>query len=406
MSDNKMAGSAGPGFKEFVTLIALLTSLVALAIDAMLPALAHIGQDFNVSDPNDVQLIIGMIFAGMAIGQLFYGPLSDNLGRKPAIFIGLGLFIVGDLIALMASDFNTLLLGRLIQGIGLASPRVVGMALVRDLYVGAGMARVMSFIMTVFILVPVIAPGLGQLVLLVSDWHMIFVLFLVLALVLSIWFGLRMPETLADENRRPLNPGYILRACKEVLTHPVAMGYTLISGFVFGAFISYLSLAQPILQQQYQLGDLFVFYFGALAASIGISSLVNARLVGRFGMQRLVLFALITITLLSLTYLLVVHWYSGQPPLWSLMLYLFLVFFVVGLLFGNLNALAMEPLGHIAGIGAGLVSSVSTMLGVVLGVIIGQLYNNTLYPLVIGYFVVSGIGWLLCYGLNRRYRSA
>jgi DHA1 family bicyclomycin/chloramphenicol resistance-like MFS transporter len=400
---SKLDSRSGSGFKEFVVLVALLTSMVALAIDAMLPALPKIGADFNVTDSNDTQLVVVMIFVGLSLGQFIYGPLSDNIGRKPSILLGMGLFIVGDLVSLFANDFNTFLLGRFLQGLGVASPKVVSIALIRDLYVGKAMARVMSFMMTIFILVPVLAPGLGQLVLMVSEWRSIFIIFLLLAIVLSIWFGVRMPETLVQEKRRPMTLDYLVNSSKEVLTHPTAMGYTLLSGIVFGAFMGYLNLAQPILQQQYQLGEQFPIYFGGLAAAIGLSTLVNARLLSRFGMQLLSLIALGSIVILSLLYLPVVHWFDGQPPLVTLICYLLLVFFSVGLLFGNLSALAMEPLGHIAGIGAGLVSSLSTLLGVIPGVIIGQLYNNTLYPMVIGYLILFSLGFLV--GL-RLYRNA
>ena len=393
---------SGYHFKEFVILVALLTSMIALAIDAMLPALPQIGADFNVADTNDTQLVVVMVFVGLSFGQFIYGPLSDSIGRKPTILIGMGLFIVGDLISIFASDYNTFLFGRFLQGLGVASPKVVSIALIRDLYVGKAMARVMSFMMTIFILVPVLAPGLGQLVLMVSEWRSIFIIFLLLAVVLSIWFSLRMPETLTPERRRPMTFEYLINSSKEVLTHPVAMGYTLLSGIVFGAFMGYLNLAQPILQQQYQLAEQFPIYFGGLAATIGLSTLVNARLLSRFGMQLLSLISLGSIVTLSLLYLPVVYWFDGHPPLITLICYLLLVFFSVGLLFGNLSALAMEPLGHIAGIGAGLVSSLSTVLGVIPGVIIGQLYNNTLYPMVGGYLILFSLGLLL--GL-RLYRN-
>ncbi|WP_293268777.1 multidrug effflux MFS transporter [Neptunomonas sp.] len=400
---SRLNSQSGSGFKEFVVLVALLTSMIALAIDAMLPALPQIGADFNITDSNDTQLVVVMIFVGLSLGQFIYGPLSDNIGRKPSILIGMGLFIVGDLVSLFANDFNTFLLGRFLQGLGVASPKVVSIALIRDLYVGKAMARVMSFMMTIFILVPVLAPGLGQLVLMVSEWRSIFVIFLLLAVVLSIWFSVRMPETLVLEKRRPMTLDYLINSSKEVLTHPTAMGYTLLSGIVFGAFMGYLNLAQPILQQQYQLAEQFPIYFGGLAAAIGLSTLANARLLSRFGMQLLSVIALGSIAILSLLYLPIVHWFNGHPPLVTLICYLLLVFFSVGLLFGNLSALAMEPLGHIAGIGAGVVSSLSTLLGVLPGVIIGQLYNDTLYPMVTGYLILFSLGLLI--GL-RLYRNS
>lgn len=393
--------TSAPGLKEFVALLAMMISLVAVSIDAMLPALIQIGSDLNVADRNDSQLIIGIFFAGLGIGQLAYGPLSDNIGRKPAIYIGLALFIIGTLISLFAVNFEMMLAGRFLQGLGVAGPRVVAIALVRDLYVGRAMARVMSFVMTVFILVPVLAPALGQLILLVTGWRAIFVLFLLMALLVTLWFALRMPETLQPENRRPMTLTFLLAACKEVLCHPVAMGYTLVSGLVFGAFMGYLNSAQPILQEQYALGGQFPLYFGGLAAAIGVSTITNARLVGRFGMRLLSIIALGEITLVSLIFMAVAVYFSGHPPLWSLMLYLLLVFFSVGLLFGNLSALAMEPLGHIAGIGAGLVSSLSTLIALIPGVLIGQLFDGTVMPLVIGYLILMPLALIICIRLYR-----
>ncbi|MBN0989277.1 multidrug effflux MFS transporter [Amphritea pacifica] len=388
-------------FAEFVTLIALLISLAALSIDAMLPALGIIGNDLNVADPNDNQLVIVTFFVGMAVGQFLYGPLSDSFGRKSVILFGLVIFVAGTLLSVTADSFQQMLLGRVLQGFGLAGPRVVSVALVRDLYAGRAMARVMSFVMTVFILVPMMAPALGQLVLYYADWRMIFIGLLSAAIVLSVWLMIRMPETLAEVNRRSFAPGILWRGFKEVVSHRVAMGFTLVTGLVFGAFIGYLNLSQPVLQDQYALGTQFPLYFGCLAGAIGLASLMNARLVGRYGMWRLVILSLISITLLSLIYLPVVIFYTGHPPLQTLVSYLFLVFFAVGLLFGNLNSMAMEPLGHLAGIGAGLVSALSTLLSIVFSLIIGQLYNQTIYPLVGGFLVLISIALLICYCLHR-----
>ncbi|SEQ97912.1 MFS transporter, DHA1 family, bicyclomycin/chloramphenicol resistance protein [Amphritea atlantica] len=388
-------------FAEFVTLIALLISLAALSIDAMLPALGIIGNDLNVADPNDNQLVIVTFFVGMAVGQFLYGPLSDSFGRKSVILFGLVIFAAGTLLSVTADSFQQMLLGRVLQGFGLAGPRVVSVALVRDLYAGRAMARVMSFVMTVFILVPMMAPALGQLVLYYADWRMIFIGLLSAAIVLSVWLMIRMPETLAEVNRRSFAAGILWRGFKEVVSHRVAMGFTLVTGLVFGAFIGYLNLSQPVLQDQYALGTQFPLYFGCLAGAIGLASLMNARLVGRYGMWRLIILSLISITLLSLIYLPVVIFYTGHPPLQTLVIYLFLVFFAVGLLFGNLNSMAMEPLGHLAGIGAGLVSALSTLLSIVFSLIIGQLYNQTIYPLVGGFLVLISIALLICYCLHR-----
>ena len=282
-----------------------------------------------------------------------------------------------------------MMIGRFLQGFGAAAPRIVSIALVRDYYEGRVMARVMSFVMTVFILVPVIAPAIGQLIIVYSSWHAIFVLFLLLSLIAMIWFGLRQPETLPPERRTRFSMGQIIRDIKIICSLPVAMGYTVTMGLIFGAFIGYLSSAQQIFQEQYELGNQFAFYFGVLAASIGLASLANAQLVMLFGMRRLSRIAVIFIALLSGPFFVLAQYYQGHPPLAMLMAYLLGVFFSMGILFGNLNALAMEPLGRIAGLGAAVVGSISTLLSVVLGVIVANAYDGTIIPLVAGFAVLS-----------------
>ncbi len=378
------------GFGEFVTLMALLTSLVALSIDAMLPALGRIGSDLGVAESNDTQLIIGMVFFGMAVGQIFYGPLSDTVGRKPAIYIGLLLFMVGSVVSWQAQSFQVMLLGRLLQGLGASGPKVVTIAMIRDLHEGRAMARVMSFIMAVFVLVPALAPSLGQAVLtLAGDWRAIFVSFLLLSTLSLVWFAIRQPETLAADNKIPLNLGRILRGIRVVCSEPKTLGYMVAVGLVFGAFIGYLSTAQQIFQGIYDTGENFPFYFATLAISIGVASVFNAHLVMRLGMRYLSQKALVVMITTSLSYLLVVYFYGGTPPLWSFMLYGGLTFFCLGLLFGNFNALAMEPMGHHAGIAASVIGSFGTFIAMALGVLVGQAFNNTLFPLVLGFLLLG-----------------
>jgi DHA1 family bicyclomycin/chloramphenicol resistance-like MFS transporter len=386
---------ADPPLAEFVIIISLMMSLTALSIDAMLPALPQIGSDLQVQNVNDRQLVVSAIFLGLAIGQLFFGPLSDKTGRKPAIFAGLALFIVGSLISLSAISFPMMLAGRLLQGAGVSAPRAVGLALVRDRYEGRGMARVMSFVMTVFILVPMIAPMMGQAVLLFTSWRSIFGIFVLLAIITLIWFGLRMPETLASENRAPFSLRRIIGATIEIIKIRPALGYTVIAGLVSGLHLGYLSSAQQIFQEQYGLGELFPLYFAIIALAIGLASFLNARLVMRFGMRSLVRWALLVIMVLSVAVLGIALLMGGQLPLWFLMVYLMLTFFGVGILFGNNNALAMQPLGRIAGVGAAVVGSLSTFISVPLGTIIGQSYNGTILPLITGVAVLSALSLLV-----------
>jgi DHA1 family bicyclomycin/chloramphenicol resistance-like MFS transporter len=387
--------NAAPSFVEFVIIISLMMSLTALSIDAMMPALPKIGGELGIQNANDRQLIISMIFLGLAVGQLFFGPLSDKTGRKPAVYFGYAIYIIGSLLAILAASFPMMLTSRLLQGIGVSAPRAITMAIVRDRYAGRMMARVMSFAMTVFILVPMLAPSLGQAVLGFSGWRGIFVSFVVIALISLTWFALRMPETLSPEQRAPFSPRHIVNATLVILKNRTALGYTVSAGLVGGAFLGYLSSAQQIFQEQYGLGEFFPILFGIISISIGLASFLNARLVMRFGMRFLVQWPLRIILGLALVALVVATLTAGQPPLWFLMAYLMLTFFCIGLLFGNQNALAMEPLGHLAGIGAAVVGSLSTLIQMPLGTMIGRSYNGTILPLVIGIGILVGISILV-----------
>ena len=377
--------------------MAMIISMVALSIDAMLPALPDIASDLGVTNINDSQYVISILFVGMAIGQMIFGRMSDSIGRKNAINLGFVVFIIGCLVSLLAQTFTVMLIGRFLQGFGVAGPRIVSIALVRDRYEGRKMARVMSFVMTIFILVPVVAPAVGQAILIFADWRGIFWMFLVLSFIALSWFNLRQPETLPLESRVKFSIEQIVLDVKYIFAIPAAVGYTVAAGIVFGAFLGYLSSSQQIFQQQYGLGDQFVVYFGVLAASLGVASLVNAKLVMRFGMRRLSLGALMSITFLSVPFYFLSQHYAGNPPLGQVMAYLLAVFFFVGILFGNLNALAMEPLGSVAGIGAAVVGSLSTLISVILGVVISSAYDGTILPLVSGFALLS-IGCLMVMG--------
>ena len=384
-----MQSNTHTGLPEFVALMATLTALAALSIDMVLPALPAIGSSLGVVRSNDNQLIISLFFLGFGVGQLFYGPLSDAAGRKPAAFVGLALFSVGCVMALTSRSFPIMLAGRFLQGIGVAGPRTITLALVSDRFEGREMARVMSLITVVFILVPVVAPAIGQTVLALWGWRAIFGVYLAIGLLATIWFAVRQEETLPRERRIPLALGRVVAAAREVVGHRQAIGYTVASGFIFGALLGYLTSAQQILQQQYSLGPRFPLYFAMVAIAIGAASLANASLVLRYGMHLLSTWSLRGILLVSIVFASVAVAWSGQPPLWSLMAYLMTSFFGIGLLFGNLNALAMQPLGHIAGTGAAIVGATSMLISLVLGTWIGQSYNGTVLPLVVGFAALS-----------------
>ncbi|MFN2172028.1 MAG: multidrug effflux MFS transporter [Candidatus Promineifilaceae bacterium] len=385
---------------EFVIILSLMMSLTALATDAMLPALPQIGADLQVQSANSRQLVVSSLFLGLALGQLFFGPLSDKTGRKPGIYGGLSLFVLGSLISVFSVSFPMMLAGRFLQGTGVSAPRAVGLALVRDRFEGRAMARVMSFVTTVFILVPMIAPSMGQALLLFTGWRSIFGAFVLLAIITLIWFGLRMPETLAPEDRAPFSLRRILTAMGEIFRTRPALGFTVTAGFISGAHLGYLNSSQQIFQEEYGLGELFPIYFAVIALSIGLASFLNARMVMRFGMHFLVKWALITMLGLAIISAAVSLVTGGQPPLWFLMIYLMMTFFTVGVLFGNQNALAMEPLGRIAGVGAAVVGSLSTFISVPIGTLIGQSYNGTVLPLVIGMAAMAGLSLIVYYWIE------
>jgi DHA1 family bicyclomycin/chloramphenicol resistance-like MFS transporter len=396
---NARAEQAGPSFAEFVIIISLMMSLTALSTDAMLPALPQIGSDLGVQNANDRQLVVSVLFLGLASGQLFFGPLSDRVGRKPTVYAGYALYIAGALLSVLAASFPMMLVGRLLQGLGISAPRAITLALVRDRYEGRAMARVMSFVMTVFILVPMIAPTLGQTILLFSGWRGIFGIFVLMGLITLSWFALRIPETLTPEHRAPFSLRRIIMAIREIVGIRLAIGYTVAAGLISGAFLGYLNSAQQIFQEHYALGELFPLFFSVVALSLGLASLLNARLVMRFGMSPLARWSLFAMLGLSVAALGIALLTAGQPPLWFLMAYLMMAFFCVGILFGNMNALAMKPLGHIAGIGAAVIGSLSTLISVPIGVTIGQSYNGTILPLVAGMAILAGlsivvVGWI------------
>ncbi|MCA9926101.1 MAG: multidrug effflux MFS transporter, partial [Anaerolineales bacterium] len=367
-----------PSFTEFVILVSMLMSLTAMSIDTMLPSLPQIAADLHVENANDRQLIISTIFLGLSFGQLFFGPLSDKTGRKPAIYAGLTLFMTGCLLSMFAVNYPMMLFGRLLQGVGISAPRAVTLALVRDQFEGRAMARVMSFVMTVFIIIPMIAPTMGQTILLFAGWRTIFGSFILLSCIALAWLALRQPETLALENRAPFTWQRVWSTTLEIIKTRPALGYTITAGLVSGAFIGYLNSSQQIFQEQYELGTRFPLYFAVIASSVGLASLSNARLVIRFGMRFLVKRSLLIISVLAIVAFGIALLTGGRPPLWVLMTYLMTTFFCVGVLFGNMNSLAMEPLGHIAGIGAAIVGSLSTFISTLLGTLIGQSYNGTI----------------------------
>ena len=381
---------------EFVVLMAALMSTVALTIDAVLPALPTIGDYLSSVSDTENQKLITTIFLGLGVGQLIFGPLSDSFGRKPMVYFGFGVFVIASIICMTTRSFEVMLLGRALQGIGLSSPRTMSIAIVRDSYSGDHMAKILSIVVMTFILVPVIAPMLGQFLLLQFGWKSIFTFNLIIGLITMIWFWKRRPETLHPKYKKTFRLAIFKTGTLAFFIIKPAVIYTLFSGFITGSFMVYLSTSQQIFQVQYNLGDYFPYIFASLAVTIGLATFLNSALVMRFGMRNLVSLALIAFVGISLIY--VILYGSGRnPPIEILMVFFMLQFASVAFLFGNLRALAMEPMGHIAGIGSALNGFISTVMAVPIANYIGGFVKDSVTPLFIGFLVCGLISMVLFY---------
>lgn len=380
---------------EFVALMALLSSLVALCIDAILPALSQIGTALNSSGAQQNHLMISLFFIGMAFGQLFFGPFADTKGRRATIMLGLVIFALGTGICMVANSMEMMLFGRFVQAFGVSGPRISCMAIIRDIYVGNQMAKVMSFIMMVFIMVPMIAPIMGQLIMQLFNWWYILVAFLVIGLLTGIWFMLRQPETLTKANRQPFSMTQATISAKFILLHRQVMAYIGVMGCIFGAFLAYISASQTIYQEMYDMGDWFPYIFATLAFSIGIASYINSQLVERFGMVKLCHIALYGHIVVSFFILLMALDFDGMPPIAMFVASLFIDFFFVGIIFGNMNSLAMQPLGQVAGMGAALIGAISSAISVPIAIFVDSFLTTNILPIIIGFLIFGLISLLL-----------
>jgi len=386
--------------KEFIVLMATLMSLTALSTDAVLPALPFMKSDLFIQSENHAQFVVSALFMGLMIGQLVFGPIADSYGRKKGILLGLVIFIIGTVVSLLANSFVIMLVGRLLQGFGAAAARVISVAIIRDLYSGREMAQIMSFIMTVFIFVPMLAPAIGELILVFSDWRMIFIFYLVFSSVAILWVSQRLDETLTPTHRKPFSLPSVSHNFAVVLSNKTTMGYTVIAGLLFGSFLSYLSSAQQIFQDFFNTGHLFSLYFAISAFSIGLASLINGLIVKRFGIHRICTFALITIVITATVFLSYFDPASRQVFI-PYMITTFIIFFCFGLLFGNINTLAMAPMADQAGTASAVIGSVSTAIAIILGGVIGQSFDMSLWPLMAGFLFLS-LGSLILHMLIQR----
>ncbi|WP_407556702.1 multidrug effflux MFS transporter [Winogradskyella sp. 4-2091] len=389
---------------EFVVLMAALMSIVALSIDAVLPALPKIGNYLGSANETENQKLIFTIFLGLGFGQLIFGPLSDSFGRKPMVYVGFGIFIVASIICITTRNFEMMLFGRVLQGIGLSSPRTMSVAIVRDSYSGDHMAKILSVVTMTFILVPVIAPMLGQFLLNNFGWESIFNVNLAFGSLIMLWFWKRQPETLHDKYRKTFRWSIFKTGSQTFFKIKSAIIYTFLSGLIMGSFMVYLGTAQQIFQVQYDLGDYFPYIFASLAITIGLATFLNSAIVMRFGMWNLVNIALLAFTLISLIYV-VLFWSGINPSIEILILFLILQFTSVAFLFGNYRALAMQPLGHIAGIGSALNGFISTIMAVPIAYYIGTFITTSVLPLFMGFLITGLIGILLFYSVKKPIRE-
>lgn len=379
---------------EFVALMAFLMSVVALAIDAILPALDIIGLAVGTEKLADNQLLITMIFLGLGIGPLIFGPVSDSVGRKPVVYVGFLIFIIASFMCVHTSNLTVMIAGRILQGIGLSAPRTIAIAIIRDMYSGDYMARIMSFVTVIFLIVPILAPALGKLVMDYHSWEGIFYIQIVFSILVSFWFWRRQPETLSETNKIALSRRIFRNGFKEVLSQKRTMGFTVISGLIVGSFLVYLSSSQQIFQEQYGLKEQFPYIFAALAIGIGLSTFLNGTFVVKYGMQKMVTYSLLAYFLTSLLY--IILFFNGDNPRVEILLLFFgLQFFSIGFLFGNLRALAMEPVGHIAGIAAAITGFISTIMAVPISTFIGRFIKDSTLPIFIGFLVCSTLSIMI-----------
>lgn len=384
---------------ELIGLIVSMMALVALTIDMMLPALGLIASDLGVENANDRQYVISSFLIGFGLAQLVYGPLADAFGRKRVFLGALGLYALATLVCIAAPSFETLLAARFAQGCAAAAARVIAVAIARDLTSGRRMAEVMSMVMTVFMVVPVIAPGLGQLILFVAPWRWIFVFLFVFSLALGAWLTFRLPETLHPEYRLPLRLKPTLKAFWETTQHRLMLGYTLAGGMFFGGLYAFLNSAEQIFAVHFALGGAFPLAFSAIAGVMAVTSFLNSRLVGRMGQRRLSHGALIAFTVISGLHALILL--AGYEEFYLYTALLAAAMMLLGLIAANFSALAMEPVGHIAGTASAAYGFVTGVVGGVIGAVIGQLYNGTGLPLIAGQAVMGAIALAIVFWTER-----
>lgn len=378
---------------EFIALLAALMALNALAIDVMLPALPYMGEALGIANENERQFVVSSYMLGMGIAVLAFGPLTDRFGRRAPLLVGIAIYIVAVVCAAFAPSFESLLVLRFIQGMGAASVRVIATAVVRDRYSGREMAEVMSLTFMVFMAIPIIAPGIGQVLLLTGPWQSIFIFMGVLAAAFWLWTYVRLPETLPVDQRRPLSLRAVLTGFRLVFTNREAISYGMAGTFLFGALFGFISSSQQIYVDIYGLGVWFPAAFAAMAGLMAVSSFTNSKVVRRFGMRRLSHGAILVFTGGSAIWLVLAH--LGILPLWLFFSLLAIIMFAFGWASSNMNSLSMEPLGAVAGTAASVFGFIQTVGGALIGSYAGQHFDGTTVPVATNYFLMGALA-LVC----------
>ncbi len=392
-------------FVEFIFLMAIFVSLMAISLDTILPALPLMQQDLGFSGKNQSQFIITSLLLGSIVGQIIFGAISDSFGRRSTIYIGLTIFAIGSVVSMVSQSLFLMLVGRMLQGFGVAAPKILSTAIVRDLYKGREMARTMSIIMSIFILTPAIAPTVGQLILSFLNWRAIFVLFLIFALISGIWSYFRLPETLKSQDRKEFKLNIVKKAFIVVVSNKITLGYAICAGLIFGSLVGYITSSRQIFQEHYDVGNLFALYFAISALSIGVASITNSVIVKRLGMRIICQVSLTVMAISSALFLALMIFQSQEISVLQFMIYSVVTFFSMGLTFGNLNSLAMGPMGHFAGMAAAIIGSISSLISLLIGILIGQNYNNTLFPITFGFLTVALSSLILQFYLERQKKE-
>jgi len=380
---------------ELVLLLAVYTSIGALTIDLQLPAMPLILQSFGFSESNQQQWIITAYMLGFALAQIFYGPISDSIGRKSVLLFGLSIYILASILCIVVDSYFWFLAARALQGVGAAAARIMVNAITRDFYSGNEMAKITSLVMIIFIMVPVLAPTLGSLILWTGPWQHILYVFVGFGVLALIWTIARLPESLNPSHRKPFNVVQIKATFKVVIKEPISMVFAVVSGIIFSGFMAYLNSAEQIYSSVYAAKHLFPYLFGIIALFFGVAAFLNAKIVMKLGAVKVVNVSLVLMVVCTFINLIVTSLYSGVPPLELFVVMLIVINICIGLIYGNVMAIAMYPLGQHAGMGASVIGMISALLASGIGIMISQQLNQTIYPVVLGFFITSVLAMLL-----------